>query len=120
MNRDVEYTNEFGAWWTDLMEAEQEDVAAVVELLMEQGPRLSFPHSSGVQGSRHGHMRELRIQSGGKPIRVLYAFDPRRSAILLIGGDKSGNSRFYLRFVPIADELYDKHLDELRRDGLIE
>lgn len=70
MKWDVEYTNEFGAWWTDLMEAEQEDVAAVVELLMEQGPRLSFPHSSGVQGSSHGHMRELRIQSGGKPIRV--------------------------------------------------
>ena len=120
MNWDVEYANEFGAWWTDLMEDEQDDVTAVVELLMEQGPRLSFPYSSGVKGSRHAHMRELRIQSGGKPIRVFYAFDPRRSAILLIGGDKSGDSRFYRRLVPIADEIYDEHLDELRRDGLIE
>ena len=120
MNWEVEYTDEFGAWWTDLMEAEQEDVAAVVELLMGKGPRLSFPYSSGVQGSRHAHVRELRVQSGGKPIRVFYAFDPRRSAILLIGGDKSGDSRFYQRLVPIADELYDQHLDELRRDGLIE
>ena len=50
MNWDVEYTNEFGAWWTDLMEAEQEDVAAAVELLMEQGPRLSFPHSRESKG----------------------------------------------------------------------
>ncbi|MDE0704845.1 MAG: type II toxin-antitoxin system RelE/ParE family toxin [Rhodospirillaceae bacterium] len=64
-------------------------------------------------------MRELRIQSSGKPIRVFYAFDPRRSAILLIGGDKSGNDRFYRRYVPIADRLYDEHLDELREEGLI-
>ena len=120
MNWDVEYANEFGAWWTDLMEDEQDDVTAVVGLLMEQGPRLSFHYSSGVKGSRHAHMRELRIQSGGKPIRVFYAFDPRRSAILLIGGDKSGDSRFYRRLVPLADEIYDEHLDELRRDGLIE
>ena len=120
MNWDVEYANEFGTSWTGLMDEEQDDVAAVVELLMEQGPRLLFPYSSGVQASRHAHMRELRIQSGGKPIRVFYALDPRRSAILLIGGDKSGDSRFYRRLVPIADELYDEHLDELRRDGLIE
>lgn len=72
---------EFGDWWATLDEAEQEDVAAVVTLLEERGVRLGFPHSSGIVGSRHGHMRELRIQSGGRPLRVFYAFDPRRSAI---------------------------------------
>ena len=120
MNWDVEYTNEFGGWWIELAEDEQDDVAAFVELLIEQGPVLSFPYSSGVQSSRHAHMRELRVQSGGKPIRVFYAFDPRRSAILLIGGNKSGDGRFYQRFVPLADGLYDEHLDVLRKDGLIE
>ena len=65
-------------------------------------------------------MRELRIQSAGQPVRVFYAFDPRRTAILLIGGDKTGDNRFYKRFVPLADRLHDEHLRELREEGLIE
>ena len=65
-------------------------------------------------------MRELRIQSGGGPIRVFYAFDPRRTAILPSGGDKTGNGRFYEQFVPLADRLYDEHLRELKEEGPIE
>jgi hypothetical protein len=64
-------------------------------------------------------MRELRVQSGGRPLRVFYAFDPRRSAILLIGGDKTGDDRFYERMVPIADQLYDDYVAEIRKEGLI-
>lgn len=60
-------------------------------------------------------MRELRIQSGGKPFRVFYAFDPRRMAILLIGGDKTGDKRFYDRMIPVADDLYDVHLASWKR-----
>ncbi|MDE0060420.1 MAG: type II toxin-antitoxin system RelE/ParE family toxin [Defluviicoccus sp.] len=120
MSWDVEYTNEFGDWWDQLDGSEQEDVTATVELLTEQGPALGFPHSSGVAGSRHGRMRELRIQSGGRPIRVFYAFDPRRTAILLIGGDKTGDDRFYRRLVRLADRLYDEYLRELKEEGLIE
>ena len=119
MSREVEYTDEFGSWWDGLAENQQDDVAAVVELLSEHGPGLPFPYSSGVEGSRHSRLRELRIQSGGRPIRVFYAFDPRRSAILLIGGDKTGNDRFYQQHVPLADKLYDEHLEELRQEGLI-
>ena len=116
----VEYTDEFEAWWRDLSEEQQDAVAARVELLMEHGPNLPFPYSSDVRGSRHGRMRELRTQQAGRPIRVFYAFDPRRTSILLIGGDKTGNDRFYQEFVPVADDLYDEHLEELRREGLIE
>lgn len=65
-------------------------------------------------------MRELRVQSRGRPIRVFYAFDPRRSAILLIGGDKTGDTRFYERMIPVADRLYDQHIEELKNEGLIE
>ena len=64
-------------------------------------------------------MRELRVQSGGRPFRIFYAFDPRRSAILLIGGDKTGDDQFYRTYVPIADSLYNEHLDMLRKEGLI-
>ena len=64
-------------------------------------------------------MRELRIHHRGNPYRILYAFDPRRSAILLIGGNKIGNDRWYLEYVPLADKLYDEHLSQLRDEGLI-
>lgn len=120
MRWDIEYTDEFGAWWNSLSEGEQESIAVSVRLLEERGPMLRFPHSSDINGSRHGQMRELRTQHGGRPYRTLYAFDPRRTAILLIGGDKTGDDRWYQSYVPIADELYDEHLEELRKEGLID
>jgi hypothetical protein len=62
-------------------------------------------------------MRELRTQSGGKALRTLYAFDPLRTAILLLGGDKTGDDRWYEKFIPVADRLYDRHLAELKKEG---
>jgi len=120
MSWDVEYTDEFESWWNGLTEDEQESVASTVGLLERLGPDLPFPHSSGISRSRYGHMRELRVQHQGRPYRVLYAFDPRRTAILLIGGDKTGNDRWYREFVPVADRLYDQHLETLRKEGLID
>lgn len=119
MQWNVEYTDEFGAWWQELAEGHQDDVAVSVELLETLGPNLPFPHSSGIEGSQHSHMRELRVQSDGKPLRIFYAFDLRRTAILLIGGDKTGDNRFYKKYIPRADKLYDAYLAELRKEGLI-
>lgn len=116
----VEYTDEFERWWVGLNEDEQESVAASVGLIEALGPHVPFPHGSGVKSSRHGRMRELRVQHKGAPYRVLYAFDPRRTAILLVGGGKAGNDRFYERMIPIADRLYDEHLETLRAEGLID
>ena len=116
MEWEVEFTNEFGDWWNGLSAKEQEDVRAYVKLLEEDGPNLKFPYSSGVVQSAHDHMRELRVQHNGRPYRVLYAFDPRRTAMLLIGGDKTGDDRWYAVFVPIADRLYDAHLAQLKRE----
>ena len=113
---EVEYTDEFEDWWGSLDEDEQASVAASVRLLEERGPNLRYPHSSGIEGSRHGHMRELRTQHEGRPYRTLYAFDPRRTAILLLGGEKTGNDDWYEEFVPKADALYDEHLEELKRE----
>jgi hypothetical protein len=95
-------------------------VAASVELLERLGPDLPFPRSSGIKGSKYGHIRELRVQHRGRPMRVLYAFDPRRTAILLIGADKTGSDRWYEQFVPLADKLYDEHVETLKREGLID
>ena len=117
MKWDVEYTDEFEAWWVRLSEDEQVSVAAIVGLLEIHGPRLAHPHSSSIRSSRHGHLRELRIQHSGRPLRVLYAFDPRRTAILLVGGDKTGDERWYVSQVSWADRLYDDHLHQLKREG---
>lgn len=116
---DVEFTNEFEEWWVTLDASTQVAIDAVVRMLEERGPELPFPYSSGINGSRHRHMRELRVQHKGDPYRILYAFDPRRVAILLLGGNKGGDDRWYEENIPKADKLYDDVLEELKEEGLL-
>jgi hypothetical protein len=116
---EVEYTDEFGDWWETLDADEQESLVASVELLRQLGPQLPRPHADVLKGSRHANMKELRTQHAGRPLRTLFAFDPRRTAILLLGGDKTSDSRFYQRMIPLADDLFDQHLAALEREGLI-
>jgi hypothetical protein len=106
----VEVTDKFVRWWDSLSNEEHKSVAPVVDLLEEFGPALRRPHVGHVTTSRHANMKELVTQHAGRPYRVLFAFDPRRTALLLIGGDKTGNDRWYEEFVPIADRLFDEHL----------
>jgi hypothetical protein len=115
----IEYTDEFGRWWKTLTEQEQIDLVASVELIERFGPQLPRPHADTIKGSKHSNMKELRTQSQGRPLRTFYAFDPLRCAILLIGGDKTGDSRFYKKMIPLADRLYDEHLKELKKEGSI-
>jgi hypothetical protein len=114
---EVEGTDQFADWFVALSGDEQVAVGRVVDMLVEHGPALPFPYSSGISTSRHRHMRELRIQHEGRPYRVLYAFDARRAAILLLGGDKTGQDRWYEQSVPSADALYDGHLETLKKEG---
>lgn len=89
-------------------------------MLIAVGPALGFPYSSGIQGSKFSHMRELRIQHEGRPYRILYAFDPARTALLILGGDKTGNDRWYDTMVPKADAIYEEYLrvfEEERKTG---
>jgi len=107
---DVEYTEEFGAWWEDLEPDDQERLAAAVELLEKLGPSLGRPLVDTLKGSKHPNMKELRPGT----VRVLFAFDPRRTAILLLGGDKSGHWKdWYVEAIPEADRLFDDHLESL-------
>ncbi len=120
MSWEIEVTDEFKSWWNELTEKEQDDVTEAVEVLEEHGTNLPKQYSSSVLPSRHGHMRELRVQSCGRPIRIFCAFDPRRTAILLIGGRNRGHEqRFYREHVRRADAIYDQYIRELRREGLI-
>ena len=115
---EVEYTNEFEAWWETLDSVEQQRVRRAVDQLEEIGPGLGRPLVDTVRGSRHANMKELR--PSGTNIRILFAFDPRRVAILLLGGDKTGRwVEWYEEMIPIADRLYDDYLEELKREGLL-
>ena len=118
MTWNVEFTDEFGEWWENLTEIEQDEIYAKVGLLVRRDPLLRFPVSDVIESSKHfPTMRELRVSAQGRQIRIFYAFDPRSTAILLIGGDKTGEwERFYRKMIPVADELYDVHLEEIRRN----
>jgi len=116
---EVEYTDQFERWWSTLDDAQQAALEARVELLADRGPSLGRPAVDRVHSSRHQNMKELRTAQGGL-LRVLFMFDPRRRAILLLGGNKSGRwNEWYAWAVPAADDLYDVYLDELRQDGLL-
>jgi len=116
---EIEFTHEFEDWWEGLAEGQQDLLDAAVEKLETHGPALGRPFVDTVKGSRHPHMKELRPV--GSYIRVFFAFDPRRSAMLLIGGDKRGRwKEFYSEMIPVADALYDEHIEQLRKEGALE
>lgn len=111
----VDYTDDFGNWWDALTVEVQEKLYKVVSLLEIHGPTLGYPHSSEIKGAAIA-MRELRTQYDGHPYRVLYVFDPYRSAVLLIGGDKIGDDHWYERMVPLAERIYQEYLKELKEE----
>jgi hypothetical protein len=114
---EVEFTNEFGAWWDGLSEEEQITVRSKVLLLDQYGPSLSRPHADVIHGSNYPNLKELRAQHNGRPYRVLFIFDPKRVAVLLIGGDKTGNDSWYEEFVPRAEVIYRDYLIETKQQS---
>lgn len=103
-------------WLASLDNDSRAQVVAAIELLEDRGPQLGRPIVDTVSSSRHRNMKELRPGSSGRSeLRVLFAFDPERSAIMLIAGDKAGNwTRWYRKNIPVADDLFDGHLSRLR------
>lgn len=116
---ELELTDECVGWFEELDDEERLSLAKGFGLLEQHGPSLARPYADKVQGSQHTNMKELRVQHQGRPYRVLFCFDPRRIGILLIGGDKTGNNRWYDEYVPKADEIYSQYLEEIRKEGLI-
>lgn len=102
----------------DLTEKQQEAVAQRVDLLADQGPNLKRPVVGEITGSKFDpKMKELVVEVGKASLRVLFIFDPNRTGILLLGGDKAGEwNRWYKAAIPEADSLYDDYLTEIQRE----
>ena len=112
----TETTDDYDKWFADLGEDEQVEVAALVNMLQLLGPHLRRPHADTLKGSAYANMKELRARTADAVIRIAFAFDPLQTAILLVGGEKSGVSekRFYRQLIDKADRLYTAHLDKVR------
>jgi hypothetical protein len=115
---EVEGTDEFYAWFSGLTSPERISVAAKIDLLEEKGPSLGRPHVDTLKGSKLTNLKELIIQHAGDPYRVIFAFNPRRAAILLLGGRKTG-SKWYKAAIREAEKIYEQYLEELKDEGLI-
>lgn len=104
-------TNEFKAWFKSLDVHDRDSVEYVVELLEDTGIGLGFPYSSAIKECKHA-LRELRPKQGRSPLRVIYAFDPKRDAVLIIGGDKSDDQKFYERIIGKSERIFEQYLVE--------
>lgn len=108
----------FDAEWGELPEAVQDELLALMGLLKQFGPTLGRPRVDTLKGSRHANMKELRFEADDGVWRVAFAFDPKRQAILLAGGDKSGGSekRFYRQLIRRADARFEAHLARIKQE----
>jgi hypothetical protein len=111
---EVLFTDEFDEWFDSLDEQGQKATGGVVDALEQAGVALGFPLSSAIKGSKIA-LRELRIQSGGRPLRVFYTFDPKRQAVLLLGGDKTGDGQFYETMIRRSEEIWREYLAETKQ-----
>lgn len=111
----IESTAQIAEWITGLDEDAKEAIFRSLLILKEIGPSLGRPHVDAIKESRHKNMKELRIQNRQRLFRILFAFDSDRKAILLVGGDKRGDKRFYEKMIPLADFLFEKHLAKWRK-----
>ena len=113
----VEIGDEFEPEFNELQEDVRTELLALSRLLQQFGPQLGRPRVDTLNGSRHANMKELRFSTADGEWRVAFAFDPARSAILLVAGDKSGVSKknFYKRLIAKADERFDAHLSRLKK-----
>ena len=118
----VEWTvligDEFGPEFLALPKDVQDEALAMTRLLQQFGPNLGRPRVDTLKDSRHANMKELRFDAADGVWRVAFAFDPKRRAILLVAGDKSGGSqkRFYRELIRKADDRFDAHLVRVKKE----
>lgn len=111
---EVLVTDEFRDWYYELDNTDADKVFQIIGMLEAVGVTLKFPYSSNIEGSKYP-LRELRIQSKGQPLRILYAFNPERNALLILGGNKGGNDRWYDVNIPLAEKIWEQHLEDIAK-----
>ena len=109
------YLDGFAAWLDEQDEDRQMRIIAHLDLLEERGPLLSRPYADTLKGSRIANLKELRVQHKTEPIRILFAFDPKQQAVIILGGSKQGDKRWYDTNIPIAEKLYEDHIENQRK-----
>lgn len=109
----VVYEEPFEEWLETLSEDEKDSVLAIVGVLEVAGPILGRPYVDTLKDSKINNLKELRVQKDGSPLRAFFAFDPKRQAVLLCGGDKTGDKLFYKRMIELAEKTYETYLKEL-------
>ncbi len=111
------YRPRYSAWFENREEELQDEILAHLEVLQTIGPSLGRPRVDHIKASAHQNMKELRIQFKGDPVRILFAFDSARRAVLLLGGAKTEDNRWYRQNVPLADREFTLHLQEMQEDA---
>jgi hypothetical protein len=115
---DIELTDQAMEWLLSLDRADRAAITGALDILEHYGPNLGRPVADSIKGTRHHNMKELRSVGGN--LRALFCFDPRRTAIVLLGGDKTNDwVDWYRRNIPLAEKLYDEYLEDIRKEGLI-
>ena len=107
------YHDEFATWLTDQEEDLQNEALAYLEMLKDRGPLLGRPYVDTLKGSSLTNLKELRFEYQRAPIRILFAFDPKRQAVILLGGNKQADKRWYERNIPIAEKRFKQHVQNL-------
>lgn len=110
------YMTEFKDWLESEEEGLQDEALARLELLKERGPLLARPYVDTLKGSKLSNLKELRFDYDKAPIRILFAFDPKQQGIILLGGNKQGDKRWYDINIPIAEKRFSEHLEKLKKD----
>lgn len=111
----VLYLDAFAGWLGAQEDNCQERVIAHLDLLQERGPLLGRPYADTLKGSKINNLKELRVQYKTEPIRILFAFDPKQQAVIILGGSKQGDKRWYEDQIPIAEKLFSEHLEKQRK-----
>ncbi len=111
----VIFLDEFSAWFDAQDEGLQDRALMHMALLKERGPLLGRPYADTLKGSKIANLKELRFAYERSPIRILFAFDPKQQGVIILGGSKAGDKRWYATNIPIAEKLFSEHLEKQRK-----
>lgn len=110
---EIKQTSEFKEWYSSLDQGAQKDIYQSMLVLSEIGPSLGRPRVDTIKSSTISNLKELRVQSNGRPFRIFFLFNHKRNAIILIGANKAGKKKFYEEMIILAEKIYIKYKERI-------